>query len=107
MDRIKITEYKTRGGMNVGAAFEKLYNNILKGDTDEAVSTAFDLYRTSPVMLEELWKQLETAAVYAVGLAEPGALAYVYNLRCICYHTEPYMPDAGGMQALSFIQALR
>ena len=30
MDRIKITEYKTRGGMNVGAAFEKLYNNILK-----------------------------------------------------------------------------
>ena len=47
MDRIKITEYKTRGGMNVGAAFEKLYNDILKGDTDEAVSTAFDLYRTS------------------------------------------------------------
>lgn len=107
MDRIKITEYKTRGGMNVGAAFEKLYNDILKGDTDEAVSTAFDLYRTSPVMLEELWKQLETAAVCAVGLVEPGALAYVYNLRCICYHTEPYMPDAGGMQALSFIQAIR
>ena len=28
MDRIKITEYKTRGGMNVGAAFEKLYYNL-------------------------------------------------------------------------------
>ena len=70
MDRIKITEYKTRGGMNVGAAFEKLYNDILKGDTDEAVSTAFDLYRTSPVMLEELWKQLETCLLYTSDAAD-------------------------------------
>ena len=67
MDRIKITEYKTRGGMNVGAAVEKLYHNIMKGDTDEEVSTALDLYRTRPVMQAALTKQLDTAATSAVG----------------------------------------
>ena len=107
MDRANITDYSTRSGMKVSAAFLKLHRDILAGSTDEAISTAYDLYRTSAVMLEELWKQLELEAVYTIGLAEQGALAYIYNLRCICYHTEPYMPDAGGMQALSFIQAIR
>lgn len=107
MDRANIMDYRTRGGMKVNAAFEKLHRDILAGSADEAISTAYDLYRTSAFMLEELWKQLELEAVYTIGPAVPGALAYVYNLRCICYHTEPYMPDAGGMQALSFIQAIR
>lgn len=95
MDRANITDYSTRSGMKVSAAFLKLHRDILAGSTDEAISTAYDLYRTSAVMLEELWKQLELEAVYTIGLAEQGALAYIYNLRCICYHTEPYMPDAG------------
>ena len=59
MDRANITDYSTRSGMKVSAAFLKLHRDILAGSTDEAISTAYDLYRTSAVMLEELWKQLE------------------------------------------------
>lgn len=85
MDRANITDYSTRSGMKVSAAFLKLHRDILAGSTDEAISTAYDLYRTSAVMLEELWKQLELEVVYTIGLAEQGALAYIYNLRCISY----------------------
>ena len=76
MDRANITDYSTRSGMKVSAAFLKLHRDILAGSTDEAISTAYDLYRTSAVMLEELWKQLELEAVYTIGLAEQGALSY-------------------------------
>ena len=40
MDRANITDYSTRSGMKVSAAFLKLHRDILAGSTDEAISTA-------------------------------------------------------------------
>ena len=36
MDRANITDYSTRSGMKVSAAFLKLHRDILAGSTDEA-----------------------------------------------------------------------
>lgn len=107
MKRTGMTEYRTRDGEAAENVFMELHKSIMDRDVDAAVSAAFRLYRTSSGMVSELWKHLETEAVYHIGLKEPGALSYIYNLRCICYDTEPYMPEAGGMQALCLIHGIR
>ncbi len=102
------TTVQNGGGMKVSAAFFKAAPRYSEaGSTDRRFPPPTICTRTSAVMLEELWETAGLEAVYTIGLAEPGALAYIYNLRCICYHTEPYMPDAGGMQALELYQAIR
>lgn len=107
MEKKKIGEYGTRCGFSISESLELLNQSILKGDLQNSVDIAYDLYRTSPRALREVWKQLTVTAVCEIGLAAPYAPAYISNMRDICYHTEPYMPEEGGMQALCFIHSIR
>ena len=97
----------TRAGLPLEKAVTSLWTFIQEGEMEKAIGIAYDMYRTSTFILERLWKELFRIAVNIVGMAEPYALDYVYNLYRICYDSEPYAPESGGMMALTFIHAIR
>ncbi len=97
----------TRAGLPLEKAVTSLWTFIQEGEMEKAIDIAYDMYRTSTFILERLWKELFRIAVNIVGMAEPYALDYVYNLYRICYDSEPYAPESGGMMALTFIHAIR
>lgn len=98
---------RTRARLPLEEAVSSLRRYIRRGKADPAIELAYDLYRTSEMMLEQLWYELERIAVEDVGTGDPYALDYVYQLRRICYDCEVYMPEIGGMMALCFIHAIR
>lgn len=97
----------TRAGLPLHEAARSLRVFIAEGDQDHAIDIAYDMYRTSTYILRCLWKELFRTTLNVIGMAEPYALDYIYNLYRICYDCEPYMPESGGMMALSFIHAIR
>lgn len=98
---------KTRSGLPVSEALESIHYFIATGESDSAIDLAYDLYRTSSYLLLCVWEELEKIAVCEIGMGEPYALSYVMQMRDICYDCENYAPESGGMQALSFIHAIR
>lgn len=97
----------TRAGLPLKQVYASLRRFLCQGEADKAIDLAYDLYRTSPMLLEQLWCELERFAVEDVGMGEPYALDYVYQLRRVCYDCEDYAPESGGMMALCFIHAIR
>lgn len=87
---------RTRARLPLEEAVSSLRRYIRRGKEDPAIELAYDLYRTSEMMLEQLWYELERIAVEDVGMGDPYALDYVYQLRRICYDCEVYMPEIGG-----------
>lgn len=98
---------RTRAGLPLRQAVDSMQTYIRRGEADRAIDLAYDIYRTSETLMEQLWYELERAAIESVGLADPYALDYVYQMRRICYDCEDYAPESGGMMALCLIHAIR
>lgn len=96
----KITTKNGYAGDEVISALQKM---IRRSKTEEACMFAYELYISSPQMLDKMWRRLLTISVEDIGMGEPMAAIMIQNL----YEMSKNFDYADGDQPMFFIHAIR
>lgn len=97
------SEITTRNGFHADEIISSLQKSIRRGKVEEACEFAYELYITSPVLLEKLWRRLLTISVEDIGFGNLNASVYVQNLN----EMRKNFPYDDGDQPIFFIHAIR
>lgn len=94
---------KTRNGFAVDEVVSCLQKSIRRAMEEEACKYAYELYTTSPMLLEKLWKRLLTISVEDIGFGNLDAAVYVNTMN----EMRKNFPYDDGDQPMYFIHAIR
>lgn len=97
------SETKTRNGFPADEIISALQKSIRRGLVEEACEFAYELYISSPIFLEKLWRRLLTISVEDIGFGNLDANTYVVSLN----ETRKNFPYDDGDQPIFFIHAIR
>ena len=96
-------EAKTKHGLAADEVISALQKSIRRSMTELACRYAYELYTTSPVLLEKLWSRLLTISVEEVGFGNLDAARHMYVLNQMRKEYAYDDPD----QPMYFIHAIR
>ena len=96
-------EAKTKHGLMADEVISGLQKSIRRSMTELACRYAYELYTTSPVLLEKLWSRLLTISVEDVGFGNLDAARHMYVLNQMRKEYAYDDPD----QPMYFIHAIR
>ncbi|OUP09525.1 hypothetical protein [Collinsella sp. An2] len=71
----------TKHGIAVDEAVSALQKCIRRSKEEDAVRFAYELYITSPVLLEKVWSRLVSISVEDIGFGNLNAAVYINNLN--------------------------
>lgn len=96
-------EAKTKRGFTVDEVVSSLQKAIRRSMVEEACRFAYELYTTSPVLLEKLWSRILTISVEDVGFGDLDAARHMYILN----EMRKNYPYDDVDQPMYFIHAIR
>lgn len=96
-------ETKTRNGLAADEVISCLQKSIRRSMVEEACGYAYELYISSPLLLEKLWRRLLTISVEDVGFGNLDAAAQINTLN----EMRKNFPYGDGDQPMYFIHAIR
>ena len=94
---------RTRNGLAADEVISALQKSIRKGKERAACEFAYEMYISSPQLLEKMWRRLLTISVEDIGMGDPMAAVLVNNL----YQMSKNFEYADGDQPMYFIHAIR
>lgn len=97
------SEMKTRNGFAADEIISSLQKSIRRAKVEEACEFAYELYITSPQLLDKLWRRLLTISVEDIGFGNLNAALYVNALN----QMRKDFPYDDGDQPMYFIHAIR
>ena len=71
---------RTRNGLAADEVISALQKSIRKGKERAACEFAYEMYISSPQLLEKMWRRLLTISVEDIGMGDPMAAVLVNNL---------------------------
>ena len=71
----------TKHGIEVDEAVSALQKCIRRAKEEDAVRFAYELYITSPVLLEKVWSRLVSISVEDIGFGNLNAAVYINTLN--------------------------
>lgn len=93
----------SRNGIPCDELISMLQKSIRKAKVENALAAAYELYVSSPQLLEKLWRRLLIISVEDIGFGDVEAPQKVYTLFKIAKE----FPYDDGDQPLLFMQAIR
>lgn len=96
-------ETKTRNGLAADEVISCLQKSIRRSMVEEACGYAYELYISSPLLLEKLWRRLLTISVEDVGFGNLDAAVQINTLN----EMRKNFPYNDGDQPMYFIHAIR
>ncbi|NBJ69493.1 MULTISPECIES: hypothetical protein [Clostridia] len=96
-------ETKTRNNLQVDEVVSSLQKSIRRAMVEEACAYAYELYISSPQLLDRMWRRLLTISVEDIGFGNLNAAIHVQNLN----EMRKNFPYNDGDQPMYFIHAIR
>lgn len=96
-------EAKTRNGFVLAEITSSLQKSIRRGWTEQACEFAYEIYISSPLLLDQLWARLMTISVEDIGFGNREVMGKVYQLNEIRKNFAYKSVD----QPIFFIHAIR
>lgn len=96
-------ETKTRNNLQVDEVVSSLQKSIRRAMVEEACAYAYELYISSPQLLDRMWRRLLTISVEDIGFGNLDAAIHVQNLN----EMRKNFPYTDGDQPMYFIHAIR
>lgn len=96
-------EIKTRNGFTADEIISSFQKSVRRNMVEEACEFAYELYITSPQLLEKLWRRILTISVEDVGFGNLDAANHVHTLN----EMRKNFPYDDGDQPMYFIHAIR
>ncbi len=93
----------TRNGFGGDEIISMLQKSIRRGNEEDALMAAYEMYITSPQFEEKLWRKLMVISVEDIGFGEPLAGTLVYSMNQI---RKEFLYDEGDRSIL-FVHAIR
>lgn len=93
----------TNHGIEVDEAVSALQKCIRRAREEDAARFAYELYTTSPALLEKVWSRLESISVEDIGFGNLNAAVYVHTLNEMRKNYPYDDPD----QPMFFVHAIR
>lgn len=93
----------TRNGYAGDEVISALQKSIRRSLEEQACMFAYEMYISSPELLEKMWRRLLTISVEDIGMGDPMAAVLVNNL----YQMSKHFDYADGDQPMYFIHAIR
>ena len=93
----------TKNGYAGDEVISALQKSIRRAKEEDACMFAYEMYISSPQLLEKMWRRLLTISVEDIVMGDPMAEVLVNNL----YHMSKYFEYADGDHPLYFIHAIR
>ena len=97
------SEAKTKNGFNSDEIISSLQKSIRRGLTEQACEFAYELYVSSPMFLEKMWRRLLTISVEDIGFGNVDAAVQINTLN----QMRQSFPYDDGDQPMYFIHAIR
>lgn len=97
------SEMTTRNGLATDEVLSALQKSIRRAKVEEACAFAYELYITSPILLDKMWRRLLTISVEDVGFGNLAAAGIVKDLNDM----RKNFPYDDGDQPIFFIHAIR
>lgn len=97
------SEFITRNGHQGDLIISSLQKYIRRNNVEEAAACAYELYISSPLALEKMWRRLLSISVEDVGFANIDMAEKIQNL----YTMSKNFPYDDGDQSMFFIHAIR
>lgn len=97
------SEVKTRNGFLADEIISSLQKSIRRSMVEEACACAYELYISSPQLLEKMWRRLLTISVEDIGFGNLNAAVQLNALNQI----RQGFPYDDGDQPMYFIHAIR
>ena len=96
-------ETKTRNGLVLAEVTSSLQKSIRRGWTEKACEFAYEMYITSPLLVDHLWSRLMTISVEDIGFGNKEVMGQVYMLN----EVRKNFPYRSVDQPIFFIHAIR
>ncbi|API92099.1 hypothetical protein J32TS6_25250 [Virgibacillus pantothenticus] len=96
-------ETKTRNNLQVDEVVSSLQKSIRRAMVEEACGYAYELFISSPQLLDRMWRRLLTISVEDIGFGNLDAAIHVQNLN----EMRKNFPYNDGDQPMYFIHAIR
>ena len=96
-------EIKTRNGLTADEVISSFQKAVRRAMVEEACEFAYELYITSPQLLEKLWRRILTISVEDIGFGNLDAAIQVNTLN----EMRKNFPYDDGDQPMYFIHAIR
>ena len=96
-------ETKTRNGLVLAEVTSALQKSIRRGWTEKACEFAYEIYITSPLLVDHLWSRLMTISVEDIGFGNKEVMGQVYMLN----EVRKNFPYRSVDQPIFFIHAIR
>lgn len=96
-------EAKTRNGLTLAEVGSALQKSIRRGKTEQACEFAYELYISSPMLLDHLWTRLLTISVEDIGFGNKEVMSQIHDLNDIRKNFAYKNVD----QPIFFIHAIR
>lgn len=96
-------EIKTRNGLTADEVISSFQKAVRRAMVEEACEFAYELYITSPQLLEKLWRRILTISVEDIGFGNLDAASQVNTLN----EMRKNFPYDDGDQPMYFIHAIR
>lgn len=96
-------ETKTRNGLVLAEVTSSLQKSIRRGWTEKACEFAYEIYTSSPLLLDHLWTRLMTISVEDIGFGNKEVMGQVYMLN----EVRKNFPYKSVDQPIFFIHAIR
>ena len=93
----------TKNGYAGDEVISALQKSIRRAKEEDACMFAYEMYISSPQLLEKMWRRLLTISVEDIGMGDPMAAVLVNNL----YQMSKNFEYADGDQPMYFIHAIR
>ena len=97
------SEVKTRNGFAADEIISSLQKSIRRNMVEEACEFAYELYISSPQLLEKMWRRLLTISVEDIGFGNLNASVQINSLN----EMRKNFPYDDGDQPMYFIHAIR
>lgn len=96
-------ETKTRNGLVLAEVTSALQKSIRRGWTEKACEFVYEIYITSPLLVDHLWSRLMTISVEDIGFGNKEVMGQVYMLN----EVRKNFPYRSVDQPIFFIHAIR
>lgn len=93
----------TRNGYAGDEIISALQKSIRRSKPEDACMFAYEMYVSSPQLLDKMWRRLLTISVEDIGMGDPQAAVLVNNL----YQMSKNFDYSDGDQPMYFIHAIR
>ncbi|BES65542.1 hypothetical protein SANA_19810 [Gottschalkiaceae bacterium SANA] len=97
------SELTTKNGFQSDEIISTLQKSIRRAKLEEACECAYELYITSPILLDKLWRRLLAISVEDIGFGDLSVAGQIQNLN----EMRKNFPYDDGDQPIFFIHAIR